>query len=122
MPAHASASTVTDQQLARVIEHVKTKGGLTTADIAEVVGVGPRQVQNWIAGKGGPSSAKRLRQLLDLQYVLDLVTEVFDEEGGELWLHARNRQLQGARPLDLIRDGDTDRVIDFLDRLADGNL
>lgn len=64
----------------------------------------------------------RMRQLLDLEYVLDLVTEVFEGEGATMWLHARNRQLDGERPLDLIARNETDRVIALLDRLADGNF
>ncbi|GAA1761603.1 DUF2384 domain-containing protein [Nocardioides hankookensis] len=124
MSAHARASgtTATDPQVARVIAKVREQAGLTTQEIAEIVGVGQRQVQNWAAGQGTPANSQRLRQLLDLQYVLDLVAEVYDDEGGVMWLHARNRQLEGRRPLDLITDGETDRVIDLLDRLADGNF
>ncbi|MFC6340445.1 antitoxin Xre/MbcA/ParS toxin-binding domain-containing protein [Nocardioides hankookensis] len=105
-----------------MIAKVREQAGLTTQEIAEIVGVGQRQVQNWAAGQGTPANSQRLRQLLDLQYVLDLVAEVYDDEGGVMWLHARNRQLEGRRPLDLITDGETDRVIDLLDRLADGNF
>jgi tRNA-dihydrouridine synthase len=63
-----------------------------------------------------------LRQLLDLQYVLDLMKEVYDADGCMLWLHARNRSLGGKRPLDLMAAGQTDDVIEYLDRLADGNF
>lgn len=111
-----------DPQVARLITKVRERGHLSAAEIGEVVGVGTRQVQNWASGNGTPASTKRLRQLLDLEYVLDLVTEVFDDEGATLWLHARNRQLDGERPLDLIAKNETDRVIGLLNRLADGNF
>jgi uncharacterized protein (DUF2384 family) len=119
---HAESERSFDPQVARLIAKVKEHGHLSSAEIGEIVGVGTRQVQNWASGNGTPASTKRLRQLLDLEYVLDLVTEVFDDEGATMWLHARNRQLDGQRPLDLIAKSDTDRVIGLLDRLADGNF
>ena len=111
-----------DPQVKRLIAKVRDRGNLSAAEIGEIVGVGTRQVQNWAAGHGSPANSKRLRQLLDLEYVMDLACEVFDEEGGAMWLHARNRLLAGERPLDLIAQGETDRVIGVLDRLADGNF
>ena len=93
-----------------------------TTGFADIMGIGTRQVQNWAAGRGKPADAKRLRQLLDLQYVLDLLGEIYDPEGSLMWLHARNRLLHGERPLDLLGSGRTDEVIGVLDRLADGNL
>jgi len=125
MPAHVEAETEqrsVDPQVKRLIEKVRDRGNLSAAEIGEIVGVGTRQVQNWAAGQGTPANSKKLRQLLDLVYVMDLVDEVFEEDGSTLWLHARNRQLDGERPLDLIASGDTDRVIAYLDRLADGNF
>ena len=123
MPAHAqTAEQGTNPQVARVIAQAREQAGLTAADIAEIMGIGTRQVQNWAAGKGKPADNRRLRQLLDLQYVLNLLDEVFDTEGSLMWLHARNRALGGERPLDLLSSGRTDEVIAFLDRLADGNL
>lgn len=117
----ADGARTYDPQVARLIAQVKSRGNLSAAEIGDVVGVGSRQVQNWAAGHGAPAN-KRLRQLLDLVYILDLVTEVFDDEGATTWLHARNRQLHGERPLDLIAKNETDLVINFLDRLADGNF
>lgn len=124
MPASANAERArgSDPQVARLIAKVRERGSLSAAEIGEVVGVGTRQVQNWATGNGTPANSRKLRQLLDLEYVLDLVTEIFDDEGAALWLHARNRQLDGERPLDLITKNETDRVIGLLDRLADGNF
>jgi uncharacterized protein (DUF2384 family) len=119
---HAASERSHDPQVARLIAKVKERGNLSSAEIGDIVGVGSRQVQNWASGHGTPASTKRLRQLLDLEYVLDLVTEVFDAEGATMWLHARNRQLDGERPLDLIAKNETDRVIGLLTRLADGNF
>lgn len=123
MPGSAQASTGQgNPQVARVISRAREQVGLTASDIAEIMGIGTRQVQNWAAGKGKPADSKRLRQLLDLSYVLDQLDDLFDDEGALLWLHSRNRTLGGERPLDLLGAGRTDEVIQYLDRLADGNL
>jgi uncharacterized protein (DUF2384 family) len=120
--ARAESDRSVDPQVARLIAKVRDRGNLSAAEIGEIVGVGTRQVQNWATGHGSPANNKRLRQLLDIGYVLDLAAEVFDEEGVTMWLHGRNRQLDGERPLDLIAKNETDRVIGLLDRLADGNF
>ena len=103
-----------------MIARAREQAGLTAAELAEIVGIGTRSCgSTWAAGRGTPATSARLRQLLDLQYVLDLVGEVFDDEGGVMWLHARNRTLGGERPLNLLAQGRTDEVIDLLDRIAD---
>lgn len=124
MPSRAGATEgrTNNPQVARVIARAREQAGLTAAELAEIVGIGTRQLQNWASGRGTPATSARLRQLLDLQYVLDLIAEVFDDEGGVMWLHARNRTLGGERPLDLLASGRTDEVIELLDRLADGNV
>lgn len=119
---HADSERGYDPQVARLIAKVKERGNLSAAEIGEIVGVGTRQVQNWASGHGAPANTRRLRQLLDLEYVVDLLADVFEDEGATMWLHARNRQLGGERPLDLIARNETDRVIALLDRLADGNF
>ena len=122
MSGSAAAKAEGTTAVARLIVSTRENAGLTNAELAMCVGIGTRQLQNWAAGQGKPASAARLQRLLDMKYVVDLVEEVYGEEGASLWLHARNRLLDGHRPLDLIAENRTDEVIDLLDRLADGNL
>lgn len=51
-----------------------------------------------------------------------IASEVYDDEGVELFTNARNRVLGGERPIDLIARGEGQRVIDYLNILADGNF
>jgi hypothetical protein len=112
-----------DGSVARVIHRAREQAGLSSQDVANLVGVGLRQVQNWSAGKGRPADRRRLKTLLDLQYVLDLLSDIYDPESALIWLHARNRLLGGERPLDLLSTPEgADEVIKLLDRLADGNF
>lgn len=53
----------------------------------------------------------------------DLLFEIFDPEGAVLWWLSRNRTLELQRPCDLARTPDGhQRVVNLLNRLADGNL
>lgn len=127
MNAHAqSAATdaplATAHTVARLINKARDRGGLTANDIAGVVGVGQRQVQNWAAGRGRPADKQKLRRLADLQFVLDLLGEIYDSEGVLLWLNSRNRMLEGQRPLDMLAEGLADEVIEVLEQIADGNM
>lgn len=119
--AGSTATQDSGSSVARLIASARESAGLTNAELADAVGIGSRQLQNWAAGSGQPGSA-RLRRLLDLKYVLDLVEEVYGQDGATMWLHARNRALEGRRPLDLITDNRADEVINLLDRIADGNM
>lgn len=112
----------TSHTVARLINRARERGGLTAEDIGSIVGVGQRQVQNWAAGRGRPADKERLRRLTDLQYVLDMLTDVYDTEGSVIWLNSRNRILEGQRPLDLLTEGRTDEVIELLQQLSDGNM
>jgi transcriptional regulator with XRE-family HTH domain len=121
--AHASGN---DERatgtVARVISSARRRGGLSAADIAEVVGVGQRQVQNWAAGRGKPADKQRLRRLTDLQYVVDLASEIYAPETVEVWLNSRNRTLGGRRPLDLLAADNADEVIEALEQMANGSM
>lgn len=109
--------TTRGQTIARTINRIREKGGLTAQDIADAVGVGLRQVQNWAAGTVVPNRRDRLESLMDLQYVVELLSEVYTDEGIVMWLHARNRMLGGDRPLELLRERRVDDVIHVIEQL-----
>lgn len=52
--------------------------------------------------------------------VLTAAREVFTDDGIAIWLTHRNVYLDGCTPLDVISDGDTERVLDYLAALAEG--
>src|ERR1700739_3284238 len=93
--------------------------GLTVSEIGGVTGVSERAVQNWAAGKSKPEGQSRDR-LLELKYVIEGLADVYEDEGIEIWLHSRQRSLGGQSPLELLRDGRFDEVLDAVDRLAGG--
>ena len=95
--------------------------GVSSAELAELVGVGERQVQHWAAGSSRPSAASR-EHLVDIYYVVDQLEEIYKPEGIEIWLHSRNRLFAGQRPIEILRRGEFGRVIDAVESLTHGAM
>ena len=92
---------------------------LSLVEIGQITGVGGRAVQNWARGSSRPEGASRDR-LLELKYVIEQLSDVYTEEGIEIWLHGRQRALGGRRPLELLQRGEFEAVLTAVERLAGG--
>jgi uncharacterized protein (DUF2384 family) len=110
----------TEALYARMVDELRDSG-LSTADVARVVGVAERQVRNWTSGGNTPSGRNRDR-LLELHYVANQLRDVYTKEGSEIWLHGRKRSLNGRRPIDLLAEGAYDEVLDAIERLQAGAM
>src|SRR4029078_1861131 len=75
--------------------------GVTQVDVAAVTQVSDRAVRGWRTGDIRPDRYDRLAQPRDL--VL-LWSDSLSPRGVGQWLHAKNRVLDGARPVDLLAD------------------
>ncbi|TQF74115.1 DUF2384 domain-containing protein [Rhodococcus spelaei] len=102
----------------RVIEDI-TRSGITQGELAKAVGAGSRSVQNWASGQNSPRG-KSVTKLLDLRSIVDLLGESYTEEGIDIWLHSRNRNLDMQRPVDLLVEGRIDEVLDEARWVAGG--
>lgn len=102
----------------RVVEEV-TKAGFTQAELAKAVGSGPRAVQNWASGQNAPRG-EAVKRLLDVRTVVELLSDSYTDQGIDIWLHARNRNLDMHRPMDLIMEGQIEKVIDEAKWVAGG--
>lgn len=92
---------------------------LSIAEIGEITGVGDRAVQKWAQGASRPEGISRER-LLEMKYVIEQLSDVYDDEGIEIWLHARQRAFDGRPPLDLLREGRFEDVLRVIERLSGG--
>jgi uncharacterized protein (DUF2384 family) len=104
----------------RIIEDLR-ETALTAAEVASIAGVKERQVQHWVAGTHRPKGAKRDR-LLELVYIVDRLRDVYRPEGIDIWIHGRNRDLDGRRPIDLLEQGDFATVLNAVERLETGAM
>ncbi len=108
----------TEALYTRIVEEIRDSG-LSTADIARIIGVAERQVRNWTSGGHTPRGRNRDR-LLELHYVTQALRDVYTREGAEIWLHGRKRSLAGRRPIDMLADGSYAEVLDAVEQLHAG--
>jgi hypothetical protein len=105
---------------ARIVQDLRSSA-VTTDELATIAGVHSRQVQNWAAGRNKPQGQNR-DHLLELHYIVKRLRDVYAPEGVEIWLHGRNRDLRGQRPLDLLTAGEFATVLSAVERLTDGTM
>jgi transcriptional regulator with XRE-family HTH domain len=105
---------------ARIVDGLRDRA-LTTQELASVVGVNPRQISNWASGSHIPKGARRDR-LLEVEYIVNALRDVYTREGADIWLHGRKRSLGGQRPIDLMREGRFQTVLHAVERLRTGAM
>jgi transcriptional regulator with XRE-family HTH domain len=94
-----------------------TGSGISQQELSSAVGASVRSVQNWASGDTAPRGVSR-EKLLDLRFIVDELSSVYTDEGIEIWLRARNRNLGSQRPIDLLTAGDVEVVIEEVQRLS----
>lgn len=119
-PGDFPSSSDTEALYARIVNEIRDSG-LSTADIARLVGVAERQVRNWTSGSNTPSGRNRDR-LLELHYVTQALRDLYTREGAEIWLHGRKRSLAGQRPVDMLAKGSYEEVLDAIERKLAGAM
>jgi hypothetical protein len=105
------------EQYSRIVADLRE--AVSTEELAKIIGIHPRQIQNWAAGRNRPQGENR-EQLLGVYYLVQRLRDVYRPEGIEIWLHSRNREFDGRRPLDLLAAGEYERALAAVERLADG--
>jgi hypothetical protein len=86
--------------------------------VAELLGVSRSQPSRWRRGLEGIGSVNR-RRLLDLDYVLGRLLQVYPRRQAEIWLTSYNAHL-GGRPVDVLRLRGVVDVIAAIDAEAEG--
>ena len=91
--------------------------GVKQGDVATVVQVTDRAVRGWRSGNITRARYDRLTELRDLAALL---SDSLTPRGVGQWLHARNRLLEGERPIDVLGRGETSRVQQAADAFVQG--
>lgn len=97
-----------------VTEHV-----FTQSELAAAVGAAERTVQNWASGHTKPRGDAATR-VLDLVHLVQELGQVYTDEGIQIWLKSRNRNLNHRRPIDLLSEGHVDEVLEEVHRVVGG--
>lgn len=105
--------------VSRILDHLRTDGGLQGKDIANIVSVSPATVSRWSNGRATPDLHTQT-VIAELRYVVDRLADFYSPDETRLWLHARHPLLNGERAIDLIFDGRTEAVLAVIEALDAG--
>ncbi|MYG94718.1 MAG: DUF2384 domain-containing protein [Acidimicrobiia bacterium] len=105
--------------LTSLLDHLYEGDVVDTADLARVSETNPRSVSRWRSQETTPRRDSEER-LLELRAVVDLARTVMSDDAARFWLRSPNRNLGYEKPLDLIAEGEYQRVVDLLLALAEG--
>jgi len=107
--------------VAEIIDDLRDRGGLKGIDVANIAEVSPATVSRWTSGKALPHPKTQLI-ISDLRYIVDRLSEFYTPEETRLWLYSKHRLLDGQRAIDLIHQGQADRVLAVIESLDEGTF
>lgn len=105
--------------IARRLDAIHAKGAMRSSDIANVLEVRPETVSRWNQGKAFPHPNTE-KQLLELEFIVDQLSDFYEPGEARLWLFSRQRLLNGETPAELIQKGRVEEVIKAVHQLRDG--
>jgi hypothetical protein len=105
--------------IARRLEAIQAKGAMRSADVANVLSVRPETVSRWNQGKAFPHPSTE-KQLLELEFLIDKLADMYEPRDARLWIFARQRLLGDQVPAELIQQGKVDEVLAVVNQLRDG--
>jgi transcriptional regulator with XRE-family HTH domain len=105
--------------VSKIIDDLRDRGGLKGTDVANIAAVSPATVSRWTAGKALPHPKTQLL-ISDLRYVVDRLSEFYSPEETRIWLYSKHRLLDGQRPIEMINQGQTDKVLSVIESLDEG--
>jgi hypothetical protein len=91
--------------------------GVSQSDVGAVTGVSDRAVRGWASSQIRPDRYDRLADVRDIALIL---SDSLSPRGVGQWLHARNRLLEGRRPLEVLADGSVEEVRQAAQAFVDG--
>ena len=104
--------------VARKLDSIRIKGGMKSVDVSNILGLRPETVSRWNQGKAFPQPDKE-RLLLELEYVIDELSDIYEPQEARLWLFSRQKLLGGQIPAELIQQGRTEEVRSMVAQLRD---
>jgi transcriptional regulator with XRE-family HTH domain len=105
--------------VSRILDHLRSDGGLQGKDIANIVAVSPATVSRWSSGKASPD-LRTQTVIAELRYVVDRLSDFYAADETRLWLHSKHPMLNGERAIDLINEGRTEAVLAVIETLEAG--
>lgn len=105
--------------IARRLVSLQQKGAMRSVDVANLLGARPETVSRWNQGRAFPRPDAQ-KQLLNLEYIVDQLSDFYEPQEARLWLFSRQKLLGGGIPAEMLQQGRTDEVIALVDQMRDG--
>ena len=105
--------------IARRLTSIEKKASMRSSDIANVLNVRPETVSRWNQGKAFPHPSTE-KQILELDFIVDQLSDFFSPDEARLWLFSRQKLLDGRVPADIIQSGNVDDVLAAVNQLREG--
>lgn len=108
----------------RQLDEAKRVLGLSQAQLAQVLGTTPRTVSRWRSRSAqhvapNAAGARKLREIERLAFLLE--SDLGKREATE-WMHRPNAALRGKAPIDVMLEGDYEKVLGLVLSLGQGGL
>ena len=104
--------------VARKLDSIRSKGAMKNIDVANVLGLRPETVSRWNQGRAFPQPDAE-KTLLELEYIVDQLSDFYEPQEARLWLFSRQKLLSGRTPAELIQTGRTEEVRKVIAQLRD---
>jgi len=94
--------------------------GFTQKGVAALTGVNERSVRNW-KERSVVVSARHVDLLQEVADIVTMLDGSLTDQGIVQWFNARLRYLGGRRPIELMQEGQIDKVVQAAEAFADGS-
>ena len=99
--------------VAKRLDALRRKGAMKNIEVANLLGTRPETVSRWNQGRAYPH-ARTEKMLLELEYIIDQLSEYYEPDEARQWIFAPQKLLAGRSPAELIgkgRIGDVMRLV-----------
>lgn len=107
------ASTVS-----RRLDTLRARGAMRNVEVANLLGTRPETVSRWNQGRAYPHP-KTEQLLLELEYVVDQLSDFYEPNEARQWIFAPQKLLDGRSPAELIRSNRMDEVMRLVRQLRE---
>jgi transcriptional regulator with XRE-family HTH domain len=104
--------------VAKRLDSLRAKGAMKNVEVADLLGTRPETVSRWNQGRAYPH-ANTEKTLLELEYVIDQLSDFYEPNEARQWIFAPQKLLDGVSPAELIRAGRIDEVMRLVSQLRD---
>jgi Antitoxin Xre/MbcA/ParS C-terminal toxin-binding domain len=114
-----SALAMPKSQAVRRLGEVMEDTSIDASGVARILKKDPKTVQRWLRQESVPRWDVR-EVVLSLNVVLERLPLVIDPSEAEEWLFTPVPALGNSRPVDLIRSGRSEDVLNLIDAVGEG--